>query len=101
MNLPYPEDAVRSVQPPEGMEAGRFSNRYLQYKKLIEVTDTILSWGVEKLAPELMTNAPAKLDEAVQRRDGKAVMVRAVDWKHLLTQAPLNYPADQVQISIP
>jgi hypothetical protein len=36
MNLPYPEDAVRSVQPPEGMEAGRFSNRYLQYKKLID-----------------------------------------------------------------
>ncbi|MDA0765612.1 MAG: DUF1501 domain-containing protein [Verrucomicrobia bacterium] len=36
MNLPFPEDAVRSVQPPEGMEAGRFSNRYLQYKKLID-----------------------------------------------------------------
>ena len=36
MNLPYPEDAVRSVQPPEGMEPGRFANRYKHYRKLIE-----------------------------------------------------------------
>ncbi|MDE0827443.1 MAG: DUF1501 domain-containing protein [Akkermansiaceae bacterium] len=36
MNLPYPEDAVRSVQPPKGMEPGRFSNRYKQYQKLID-----------------------------------------------------------------
>jgi hypothetical protein len=72
-----------------------------QYKKLIEITDTILRWGVEKLAPELMNNAPAKLEESVQRRDWKAVMVRAEEWKHLLTQVPLSYPADQVQINIP
>ncbi len=36
MNLPYPKDAVRSVQPPKGMEAGRFSNRYQHYRKLID-----------------------------------------------------------------
>lgn len=36
MNLPYPMDAVRSVQPPEGMEPGRFSNRYRHYRKLID-----------------------------------------------------------------
>jgi len=36
MNLPYPEDAVRSVQPPKGMEPGRFSNRYKHYRKLID-----------------------------------------------------------------
>jgi hypothetical protein len=36
MNLPYPEDAVRSVQPPEGMEPGRFANRYRHYQKLID-----------------------------------------------------------------
>ena len=36
MNLPYPKDAVRSVQPPKGMEPGRFSNRYKHYKKLID-----------------------------------------------------------------
>ncbi|MEO0416590.1 MAG: DUF1501 domain-containing protein, partial [Verrucomicrobiota bacterium] len=36
MNLPYPEDAVRSVQPPEGMEPGRFANRYKHYQKLID-----------------------------------------------------------------
>tara|TARA_R110002096_G_scaffold54517_22_gene140691 strand:+ start:5695 stop:7131 length:1437 start_codon:yes stop_codon:yes gene_type:complete len=35
MNLPYPEDAVRSVQPPKGMEPGRFANRYRHYQKLI------------------------------------------------------------------
>jgi hypothetical protein len=36
MNLPYPEDAVKSVQPPEGMTPGRFSNRYKAYKKLLD-----------------------------------------------------------------
>jgi len=36
MNLPYPQDAVRSVQPPKGMEPGRFGNRYRQYRKLID-----------------------------------------------------------------
>lgn len=36
MNLPYPKDAARSVQPPAGMEPGRFSNRYRHYRKLIE-----------------------------------------------------------------
>jgi hypothetical protein len=36
MNLPYPEKAVQSVQPPKGMEPGRFSNRYKQFKKLLE-----------------------------------------------------------------
>ena len=35
MNLPYPKDAVRSVQPPKGMEAGRFSDRYRHYRKLV------------------------------------------------------------------
>ena len=36
MNLPYPEKAVQSVQPPKGMEPGRFSNRYKHFKKLLE-----------------------------------------------------------------
>jgi hypothetical protein len=36
MNLPYPEQAVQSVQPPKGMEAGRFSNRYKHFKKLLD-----------------------------------------------------------------
>ncbi len=36
MNLPYPKDAVRSVQPPKGMEPGRFSNRFKHYQKLID-----------------------------------------------------------------
>jgi hypothetical protein len=35
-NLPYPEEAARSVKPPEGMEAGRFANRYKLYKQLID-----------------------------------------------------------------
>lgn len=35
MNLPYPLDAVRSVQPPKGMKPGRFANRYRHFKKLI------------------------------------------------------------------
>ncbi|MDB4537409.1 DUF1501 domain-containing protein [Akkermansiaceae bacterium] len=36
MNLPYPKDAVRSVQPPKGMELGRFANRYKHFKKLVD-----------------------------------------------------------------
>jgi hypothetical protein len=35
-NLPFPAEAARSVKPPEGMDAGRFANRYRQYKKLID-----------------------------------------------------------------
>ncbi|MCB1230465.1 MAG: DUF1501 domain-containing protein [Verrucomicrobiae bacterium] len=35
-NLPYPEDAVQAVRPPEGMEPGRFANRYQFYKKLVD-----------------------------------------------------------------
>lgn len=35
-NLPYPEEAARSVKPPEGMEAGRFANRYKLYKQLVD-----------------------------------------------------------------
>jgi hypothetical protein len=34
-NLPYPEDAAQAVRPPEGMDAGRFANRYKLYKKLV------------------------------------------------------------------
>jgi hypothetical protein len=37
-NLPYPEEAARSVKPPEGMDAGRFSNRYKAYRKLIDAS---------------------------------------------------------------
>ncbi|MCC6881739.1 MAG: DUF1501 domain-containing protein [Verrucomicrobiales bacterium] len=35
-NLPYPEEAARSVRPPKGMEPGRFADRYRFYRKLID-----------------------------------------------------------------
>ncbi len=35
-NLPYPDEAARSVRPPEGMDAGRFANRYKLYRKLVD-----------------------------------------------------------------
>lgn len=35
-NLPYPEEAARSVRPPKGMEPGRFADRYKLYQKLID-----------------------------------------------------------------
>ena len=35
-NLPYPDEAARSVRPPEGMDAGRFTNRYKLYRKLVD-----------------------------------------------------------------
>jgi len=35
-NIPYPEDAARSVSTPEGMDAKRFEQRYEHYKKLVE-----------------------------------------------------------------
>lgn len=36
MNLPFPEDAAKSVQPPEGMTADRFANRNRLYRKLVD-----------------------------------------------------------------
>ncbi len=36
MNLPYPADALKSVQPSKGMEPGRYANRYRHYRKLID-----------------------------------------------------------------
>ncbi len=38
LNLPYPEEAAQSVRPPEGMDAGRFANRYRLYRKLIDAS---------------------------------------------------------------
>lgn len=35
-NLPYPEDAAKSVRPPKGMEPGRFANRFKHYRKLVD-----------------------------------------------------------------
>lgn len=35
-NLPFPEDAARSVRPPKGMTAARFQKRYDALKRLIE-----------------------------------------------------------------
>ena len=35
-NLPYPDEAARSVRPPAGMDASRFSNRYKLYRKLVD-----------------------------------------------------------------
>lgn len=36
MNLPFPEEAAKSVQPPEGMTAERFANRNRLYRKLVD-----------------------------------------------------------------
>src|SRR6188474_3512788 len=36
MDLPNPEDAAKSVRPPEGMAPGRFTERYQLYRKLID-----------------------------------------------------------------
>jgi len=33
--LPYPEDAVAAVRPPEGMTAERFETRYKKYRELV------------------------------------------------------------------
>jgi hypothetical protein len=35
-NLPFPDEAARSVRPPAGMDAGRFANRYKLYRKLVD-----------------------------------------------------------------
>ncbi|MHB8898297.1 MAG: DUF1501 domain-containing protein [Thermoguttaceae bacterium] len=33
--LPYPDDAIKAVRPPEGMTPARFENRYRHYQKLV------------------------------------------------------------------
>ncbi len=35
-NIPDPAQAAAAVRPPEGMDIGRFQNRYRAYKKLVE-----------------------------------------------------------------
>lgn len=37
-NLPFPEDAARSVRPPKGMTAERFRRRYETLKRMIDAT---------------------------------------------------------------
>ncbi|MBL6764199.1 MAG: DUF1501 domain-containing protein [Verrucomicrobiae bacterium] len=37
-NLPYPEHASKSVRPPEGMQPGRFANRFAHYRKLVDAS---------------------------------------------------------------
>ena len=37
-NLPYPEHAAKSVRPPEGMQPGRFANRFKHYRKLVDAS---------------------------------------------------------------
>lgn len=34
--LPYPDDAVKAVRPPEGMTPARFENRYRHYQQLVK-----------------------------------------------------------------
>jgi hypothetical protein len=36
MNLPFPEEAARSVRPPAGMDATRFESRYKLFRKLVD-----------------------------------------------------------------
>ena len=36
MNLPFPEEAMRAVRPPKGMDPGRFANRRAFFKKLVD-----------------------------------------------------------------
>jgi hypothetical protein len=36
MNLPFPEEAAQSVQPPKGMDANRFANRDRLFRKLVD-----------------------------------------------------------------
>ena len=36
MNLPFPEDAAQAVRPPKGMDAGRFENRSVLFRKLLD-----------------------------------------------------------------
>ena len=36
MNLPFPEEAMRAVRPPKGMDPGRFANRRAFFKQLVD-----------------------------------------------------------------
>ncbi len=38
LNLPFPEEAARSVQPPRGMDRGRFASRQRLYRRLIDAS---------------------------------------------------------------
>ena len=70
MNLPYPEDAVRSVQPPKGMEPGRFANRYRHYRKLID-TNPNRKW-MSDFQQESMLRSMDAAHRLLQSDDKKA-----------------------------
>jgi hypothetical protein len=53
--LPYPDQAIGAVRPPEGMTPGRFASRYQHYKKL--VADSPLGKGGSAFQQESMLRA--------------------------------------------
>ena len=70
--LPYPEQAMKAVRPPEGMTPGRFANRYKFYKELIA------------------SSAMGREGSAYQRES----MLRAMDNAHRLLSSPQRVAFD-------
>lgn len=69
MNLPFPEDAVRSVQPPPGMDPGRFAARYRHYRRLIDANphrDRISDYQQESMLRSM--DAAHRLLQSDERR---------------------------------
>ncbi|QDS93280.1 hypothetical protein FF011L_20420 [Roseimaritima multifibrata] len=70
MNLPYPEEAARAVRPPEGMQPGRFANRYKHYRKLVDASPT-RQWASD-YQQESMIRAMENANRLLQSKDRAA-----------------------------
>ena len=68
--LPYPDQAIGAVQPPEGMTPGRFSNRYKLYKKL--VSEGQIGKSGSEFQQESMLRSMEKAHRLLSSKEAKA-----------------------------
>jgi hypothetical protein len=80
-NLPDPDDAARSVRPPEGMDPGRFANRYKLYQKLVDANPhrDFMSDHQQEVDAPLLDNAHRLL-----RLEGKEAFDLSVEPRSVL-----------------
>ncbi|MEJ6570304.1 MAG: DUF1501 domain-containing protein [Akkermansiaceae bacterium] len=68
--LPYPDQAVGAVQPPEGMTPGRFANRYKFYQKL--VTESKVGKSAGAFQQESMLRSMDKAHRLLSSKEASA-----------------------------
>ncbi|MGI9242516.1 MAG: DUF1501 domain-containing protein, partial [Verrucomicrobiales bacterium] len=68
--LPYPDQAIGAVRPPEGMTPSRFANRYKHYKKMI--ADSPIGKGGSTFQQESMLRAMENAQRLLSSKEAAA-----------------------------